>query len=93
MRIDNKINDVFEIICWKEISTLHLRYKNSPNDGFIITSTPYFIDGKMCFNVTIIEIDSNKTPKPGLTKYFHDISDPTYIDFLKNYLLQTAYAF
>lgn len=87
---DNKVNEQFEIAKWDEIKSLYLRYKENNKDGFIITTTPYFNDDKICFNLTIIPVDCCKEPKPSMIRFVTNIRDNT-IDSIKNYLTQMIF--
>lgn len=87
---DNKVNEIFEITKWNDIQTLYLRYKENNKDGFIITTTPYFNDNKICFNLTIIAVDSCREPKSEHGRFVTNISDGT-IDSIKNYLTQIGF--
>ncbi len=88
LNIDDKVNERYEITKWNNHNTLYLRYKENNNDGFIITTTPYINDSNICFNITIIAVDSYREPKSSMTKYITNINDDT-IDSIKNYLTQT----
>ena len=88
---NNKINKIFEIIKYGDMKTLYLRYKENNNDGFIITTTPYYNDSKICFNLTIIAVDSCREPKSSMPKYITNISNDT-CDLINNYLSQIGFA-
>lgn len=90
LNTDDKINEKFELSKWNDIKSLYLRYKENNNDGFIITTTPYFNDGKINFNITIIAVDYCREPKPSMTKFITNISNETN-DLIKNYLTQIGF--
>lgn len=84
LSLDEKVNNMFETVLWNEYSSIYLRYKNNYNDGFIITTTPYFHEEQICFHISIITVDSSKEPKPFLTKFISINHDS--LKTIKDYL-------
>jgi len=81
---DENVNEIFDITCWDNISSLYFKYKGNEKDGYIITTCPYFHNDEICFKIMIVAVDSCKEPKPWLTKYLDKTEDTTNI--IKNYL-------
>ncbi len=81
----DKVNKQFEIIEWNELNSLFLQYKVNNKDGFIITTTPCCNENNICFNLTIIPVDSCIKPKPNMNKYFTNISNDGIVPII-NYL-------
>lgn len=72
---DEKVNQMFEIVPWKHIGSIYLRYKENISDGYIITSSPYVNDGEMVFKIMITFVDSCKQPKPNMIQFVNQSVD------------------
>lgn len=82
---DKELCKFFDIILWKDLSSIYLKSKINNLDGYILTLMPYLDSMKeYCYYLTIISVDSEKNPKSQDIKFVE--CESSNIEIIKKYI-------